>query len=259
MRTEGTGTGDASTPDRRVRPAVLRRASAAAAAVLLLAGGAPAAAASGPDWVDQVGTYDYLTAPDFDGLAPVASSVAGRTLGLGTFDHLDGELVLVGGVPYRVGVDGVPQPAPAGATTPFLEAIRYVPDASGPVAPGTTCASLQAAVDALAATDDGIVAVRVRGTFASLVTRSVPAQAQPYPALAQAVAGQTVFDLGRRRAVLVGFRTGPDLAGVGAPGLHLHAVTADRSAGGHVLSCVAGDDVQLSVQRAAGVRVTGRQ
>jgi hypothetical protein len=34
-------------------------------------------------------------------------------------------------------------------------------------------------------------------------------------------------------------------------------VTADRTAGGHVLSCIAGPDVQLSVQRAAGVQVLG--
>lgn len=103
-----------------------------------------------------------------------------------------------------------------------------------------------------------MVAVRVRGTFTSVVTRSVPAQAEPYPTLATVVATQTLFDLGSRRAVLVGFRTGPDLAGTGAPGLHLHGITADRTAGGHVISCVAGADVQLSVQVAAGVRVSGQ-
>ena len=34
-------------------------------------------------------------------------------------------------------------------------------------------------------------------------------------------------------------------------------VTADRSGGGHVLSCVAGEDVQLSVQPVDGVTVSG--
>ena len=102
-----------------------------------------------------------------------------------------------------------------------------------------------------------MVAVRVRGTFTDLVTRSVPAQTAPYPPLSQVVAGQTLFALGQRVAVLVGFRTGNDLAGTGAPGLHLHGLTADRTAGGHVISCVAGPDVQLSVQRTAGVQILG--
>lgn len=228
-----------------------------AVALLVVSLAGTAVAADEDTWVSQVGTYDYLISPDYDGLAPVGTVVRGQTLGLGTFDHLDGEFVLVGGIAYRVGVDGIPQAAALTSSTPFLQAIRFAPQASGPIAPGTTCAQMSNLVDALAKTQSGVVAVRVRGTFSSLVTRSVAAQPEPYPALATAVAGQTVFTLGERRAVLVGFRTGADLAGIGAPGLHLHGVTADRTAGGHVLSCVAGPDVQLSVQRASGVRVLG--
>jgi len=229
----------------------------AALACALAAGLLPTPAQASPAlWVDQIGTYDYLTAPNYTGLAPVNSILQGQTLGLGTFDHLDGELVMVGGVAYRVGIDGTPRPITSTASTPFFEAIEFRPDWSGPVAPGTTCANLLGAVNALAQTDTGIVAVRVRGTFSDLVTRSVPAQTLPYPSLADATAKQVVFQLGSRKAVLVGFRTGADFAGIGAPGLHVHGITADKTAGGHVLSCVVGNDVQLSVQRAAGFRVS---
>ena len=208
-------------------------------------------------WVEQIGTYSYLTTPDYDGLAPLSRVLAGQTLGLGTFDHLDGELVIIGGEAYRVSTDGTPLRIDGSRTTPFAETIDFSPDRSGPVPPGTTCSGLLSVVNALARTDSGIVAVRVRGTFTELVTRSVAAQPEPYPSLTNAVAGQTVFPLGTRAAVLVGFRTGADLAGTGAPGLHLHGLTKDRTAGGHVLSCVTGPDVQLSVQRAAGVRIVG--
>jgi acetolactate decarboxylase len=219
---------------------------------------APAAAATtGDSWVHQIGTYDYLTKPDYDGLAPIASASVGATQGLGTFDRLDGEMVMVAGQMYRVGTDGTPVRIDGTQSSPFFESVRFAPTASGPVAPGTTCANLISAVNALAARDTGIVAVRVRGTFSDITFRSVPAQAEPYPPLSQVVANQTLFPLGERRAVLVGFRTGPDLAGTGAPGLHLHGLTADRTAGGHVISCVAGNDVQLTVQRTAGVSITG--
>lgn len=217
----------------------------------------PAAAASNDDnRVVQIGTYDSLTLPNYDGLAPINSVWKGQTLGLGTFDHLDGELVLVGGVMYRVSTDGSPQKIDGSQSTPFFEAINFHPDTSGPVPPGTTCATLANTVNELAKTNSGVVAVRVRGTFTDLVTRSVPAQATPYKPLSEVVAKQTLFPLGARKAVLVGFRTGPDFAGVGAPGLHLHGVTADRTAGGHVISCIAGPDVQLSIQRAAGVNIS---
>lgn len=230
---------------------------AAVAAILLGALGAPPVGAQADDrTVWQIGTYDYLTSPaDYAGLVPLRAVQHGQTLGLGTFDDLDGELVLVGGRYYRVGTDGVPAAFDLGRTSPFFQSIRFRPDRSGPIPPGTTCAQLLQHVDALSGTDAGVVAVRVRGTFTDLVTRSVPAQSVPYPPLSQVVAGQTLFPLGRTTAVLVGFRTGPDFAGTGAPGLHLHGVTTDRRAGGHVISCVAGDDVQLSVERATDVRI----
>jgi acetolactate decarboxylase len=236
-----------------------RRLIGALVAAAAVAGAlAPTAyAAVGDTWVQQIGTYDYLVSPDYDGLAPINSVSTGTTLGLGTFDRLDGELVMVGGQMYRIGTDGAPVLIDGSQTTPFFESVKFVPTASGPVAPGTTCANLLAGVNALVKSDEGIVAVRVRGTFADLTFRSVPAQAVPYPALAQVVATQTLFPLGQRRAVLVGFRTGKDLTGTGALGLHLHGLTADRKAGGHVISCVAGGDVQLSVQRTAGVSILG--
>lgn len=216
-----------------------------------------AAAAPGDSYVQQIGTYDYLVSPNYAGLAPIKSASKGTTLGLGTFDHLDGELIMVGGESYRVGTDGTPVIIDASQTTPFFESVKFTPTASGPVPPGTTCANLLAGVNALAKSDQGMVAVRVRGTFSDLTFRSVPAQVVPYPPLSQVVAKQTLFPLSQRRAVLVGFRTGPDLAGTGAPGLHLHGLTADRKAGGHVVSCVIGNDVQLTVQRTAGVQVQG--
>ncbi len=214
-----------------------------------------ATAVDKPHLVVQGGTYSYLATPDYTGVTTVGKVAKGQTMGLGTFDRLDGELVLVGGEAFRIGTDGVPTPAPASASTPFLQAVKFAPTQSGPVPPGTTCAQLLNAVNALAGTSEGMVAVRVRGTFTSLTTRSVPGFDKPYPTLTDAVAQQTVFDLGQRKAVLVGFRTGPDFAGTGAPGLHLHGVTADRQAGGHVLSCVTGPDVQLSIDKADGVTV----
>lgn len=225
------------------------------AGAMAFAGVASTADAAERPWVDQSGTYTALAGGDYTGRAPITQASEGRTLGLGTFGDLDGELVLVGGTVFQVGTDGRPVPAAPTRTTPFLEAIRFAPDASVPVAPGTRCADLGKAVDAAAGGDTGMVAVRVRGTFTDLVTRSVPAQQPPYRPLAEVIAEQVVFPLGERRAVLVGFRTGPDLAGSGAPGLHLHGLTVDRSAGGHVLSCVAGGDVQLSIQRTSGVRL----
>lgn len=228
----------------------------AALGIALLGAGLPfAQAQERPREGVQVGTYDALTSPNYRGLLPVREAARGLTLGLGTFDDLDGEMVLVGGTPYRVGTDGRPTPVADDRTTPFFEGVAFRSTASGPVPPGTTCANLAPVVSTLAGGANGMVAVRVRGTFTDLVTRSVPRQAEPYAPLATVVAGQTTFPLGQRRAVLVGFLTGTAFQGIGAPGLHLHGLTADRKAGGHVLSCVIGEDVEVAVQPLTSVSV----
>ena len=93
-------------------------------------------------WVSQIGTFDYLVQPDYDGLAPVRDGVRGATIGLGTFDRLDGELVLIGGTTYRVGIDGIPRVVSTSRTTPWVEAVRFTPQASMRVPAGTECSAL---------------------------------------------------------------------------------------------------------------------
>jgi len=227
------------------------------AAALLATGliAAPASAEGADGVLHQVGTYDFLTQPDFTGLATVGEIAEDRTIGLGTFADLDGELVMLGGEVYRVRPDGVPRIVPGDVTTPFMQAVRFQPTRNTPVAPGTTCAQLPGLIQQSAEQANGIVAIRVRGTFDQLTTRSINADPPPYQPLSQTIAEQTTFDLNGRRAALVGFWQGRDALGVGQEGLHLHGLTADRAAGGHVLSCAAGPDVQLSIQPISEVRL----
>lgn len=249
---------DSVNPGNRPRHPVLRRSLATllvSGLALLLGGQGWASEPSDSAGLRQIGTYEALISPDYSGHNSLTPVLSPNAIGLGTLANLDGELVILAGIAYRVGTDGKPRRVSGNVRTPFAQAVTFSPQRSGAIAPGTTCAQLADAVSALAGTVSGLVAVRVRGTFADLTTRSVPAQSQPYPALTTVIANQTIFPLGRTPAVLVGFLQGPDFLGVGAPGLHLHALTADRSAGGHVLSCTAGPDVQLSVQRLPAVTI----
>lgn len=231
--------------------------SVTAALVAALTATTTVAAADGASTLRQVGTFEALVQPNFAGLAPLNAATQGATLGLGTFANLDGEYVLVAGQGYRVPTSGVPVRVSGQEMTPFVQAVRFVPTHSAPVPPGTQCSQLTPIIDALAKSSDGIVSVRLRGTFTALTMRSVPAQQEPWPSLATVIANQSQFILDGKRAVLVGFRQGPDFLGVGQPGLHLHGLTADRTGGGHVLSCTVGADAQLSIQRVASVSVQG--
>ncbi len=204
-----------------------------------------------------MGTYDYLISPDYDGLAPIAAATRDKTIGLGTFNHLNGELVMLGGRTYRVGTDGAPRVVSTSRPTPFVQAVRFRPQARRTLRRGASCADVGKTIDRMVGSTLGMVAVRLSGRFAQLKFRSVPRQTKPYPPLAEVVAEQVEFAANRRRAVLVGFRSGPDFAGLSADGVHLHGLTANRTRGGHVLSCSTGRDVQLEVQTTRGIKTVG--
>ena len=203
-------------------------------------------------FVQQIGTYDYLASPNYQGLLPISEISGDTEIGLGTFANLDGEMVVVGGVVYRIGTDGVPNEASTKRLTPFMQVVDFEADKSVRVAPNTSCSALPGIVDRLAKSTDGIVAVKLSGVFFDLEMRSVPAQIAPFPSLVEASGAQAKFPLGWVNATLVGFRQGPNAQGVGAAGLHLHGLTKSKAAGGHVLSCVTGRRVLLEVEKTQG-------
>lgn len=75
-------------PSRSSRTGSRIAAVVAALAALALVAGLPLASADDAPapagWVTQIGTFDYLVQPDYDGLAPVSDGIRGATIGLGT-------------------------------------------------------------------------------------------------------------------------------------------------------------------------------
>lgn len=66
-------------------------------------------------------------------------------------------------------------------------------------------------------------------------TRSVPAQVKPYPKLAEVTEKQSIFEFDNIEGTIVGFYCPSYVDGINVPGYHLHFLTKDRNAGGHIL------------------------
>lgn len=195
----------------------------------------------------QVGTITALNQGRFTGVAPIKDLRAAGDLGLGTYDRLDGEMVVLDGEVWQVPADGVPRPATDAQTTPFAQVTWFEPTDSFTIAGPVSCADLGPAIDRHLDPADGVVALRVDGSFSAVTVRSVPAQSPPFAPLADVVATQQVtFDLGAVGGTLVGFRSGADLSSVAPTGYHFHFLTDDRAHGGHALSCTA-DQVTVQV------------
>lgn len=192
--------------------------------------------------VVQTGTVAALLDGHYGGNVRLAELLEHGDLGIGTVEHLDGELVVVDGEPWVARGDGSVVAVPPSTTTPFAVLCRFDPVTDRPLTGPLSYDALTVELDALAPRDDPVVAVRVDGTFRDLRLRSVHAQRVPYPPLREVVAHQTEWtvavDGDAVHGSLVGFRFPDATSGIEVAGYHLHFLADDRSAGGHVLDLV---------------------
>lgn len=187
------------------------------------------------DTVTQVATIDGLLAGVYDGTVPCRDLRRYGDFGIGTFDRLDGEMVVLDGHIYQVPSTGVVREVGGTLTTPFACVCPFVRTSELELGTGADFATVKQAVDARMGNANGVYAIHLRGTFARMKTRSVPAQDKPYRPLAEAAKEQAVFDLANITGDVVGFYLPPFVKGINVPGYHLHFLSADRTQGGHIL------------------------
>jgi len=189
------------------------------------------------DVLFQYSTLDTLMAGVYDGDITFGELKQHGDLGLGTFNTLDGEMVEVDHQFYQVKSDGVAYPVADDMKAPFAEVTYFGADQTIEVGDPLDCGQLESYLDTRLPSLNVPYAIKITGVFAKMQTRSVPKQTEPYPPLAQVVKTQSTFEFLAVTGVMVGFRLPSYMSGVGAAGYHLHFLTDDRKAGGHVLGC----------------------
>jgi len=186
----------------------------------------------------QVGVIDALLAGGYDGSMTLGELRRLGDIGLGTFDALDGEMVVLDGHVHQVLASGKVVLAPDGLTTPFAQVTRLVSPRRLDVPAGLDLKAVEARLDAELGELNSFAVVRIDGRFASLTARSVPRQTPPYRPLSEVAKEQSVFQFAGVTGTLVGLRGPAYVRGLGVPGWHWHFLTQDRARGGHVLAFV---------------------
>lgn len=178
---------------------------------------------------------------------------ANGDFGLGTFNDLDGEMVVLDGTVWRLRADGTVEAVGDSVQTPFACVTAFTGDSEERFAEPIAAEALEGTLHRLLPSDNLVYAIRVDGRFARVKVRSVPRQ-QNYRPLAEVARTQSVFEFAELDGTLVGFWTPGFLSSVHVAGFHLHFLSADRRHGGHVLA-VETRDVTVRLQHAASVRL----
>lgn len=200
----------------------------------------------------QVSAAGALVAGVTRGTITVGELAGHGDFGLGTFDDFDGEMVVVDGTIYQMTKDGV-SIAPDDGRVPFAVITHFVPETDTGLAEISAFDDLTDQLDALRTTDNEFFAVRLDGRFDHVKTRVVCRSDGP-TTLVDAAAHQAESELEDVDGVVVGFWSPEYTSAVTVPGWHLHFLTGDRLAGGHLLTCL-GTDVRVRTQHLSDFRV----
>ena len=181
----------------------------------------------------QVSVIDGLLQGIYDGTYPIGKLLDRGNMGTGTFDKLNGEMMILNDTAFQILSSGrVVIPAPE-TLTPLAAITEFRSDTSFLISE-ITFDSIEAAFDHFFPTPNLFYAIHIKGDFRYVKTRSVPEQYKPYPPLVEVTRKQPEFEFENVKGDIAGFFT-PDYAkGIAITGFHLHFLNSDRTGGGHI-------------------------
>jgi acetolactate decarboxylase len=187
--------------------------------------------------ISQFSTIDALMQGIYDGPATFAEVKRYGDFGIGTVNHLDGEMLALDGVFYQITGDGKVHVIPETAKTSFATVCFFKAEKASSVPKLTSYKALQAWLDQQLGSKNYFWAVHLHGTFPTMKVRSISPQSPPYRPLAEVAKSESVFEYRSVTGTLVGFRSPPYIKGINVPGYHFHFLSDDKTFGGHVLGC----------------------
>lgn len=187
--------------------------------------------------VFQLAAFNTFSTGRYAGFMTYSQIEQHGDFGIGTFDGLNGEMLGFDGVFYQIPSDGMPRVVDSTQTSPHATVTYFDPDLTYSVI-GLNYTGIKSYLDSqLATSTDTIYAIKVTGNFSYIQARSPTKQSEPYPNLTDALKTQSVFNFTNVQATAVGYLFPSSMNGVDPAGYHLHIITDDKTAGGHLLEC----------------------
>ena len=186
----------------------------------------------------QVALLQSLTQGHYDGIINVSELKKHGDTGIGTFEGVNGEMIVIDGKVYQALGDGTVREADDNETVPFSNVSFFDSDVSLDLNDIKDMASFKAELDKTV-NEKGknmFYLVKVNGTFDKMYVRSEIKQEKPYKSLDKALeTDQREFNYENITGTVVGLYCPDYMGGLNASGWHFHFISDDRTKGGHML------------------------
>ena len=196
--------------------------------------------------LNQVALLQSLVQGYYDGIISAAAQKERGDIGIGTFDGVNGELIMLDGVIYRAAADGSVETVSDDEMIPFSNSTFFDVDGQIEVKDLKDFSAVTSELDKIVEANGKnlFYMVRIDGSFKSLKVRSEPKQEEPYKPLDEVLAAeQKEFDYEDLNGTVVALYCPDFMNGLNTPGWHLHFISEDRTKGGHVLGLSVGEAV----------------
>ena len=201
----------------------------------------------------QLSTSTAVVEGVFGGALQVKDLIDHGDFGLGTFEQLDGEGILLDGVCWQVRADGSVIKAPQEEAIPFWVATHFEAERHLTVGAIQSLQELGEQIDPVRPGANFFVAIRVKGVFEHVEMRTV-SRVPEGMGLLEASNNQTTFKAENVSGSLVGFWSPTHTTSLNIPGYHFHFLADDHSSGGHVLD-VKADALEVELDFQSNLRL----
>ena len=182
----------------------------------------------------QISTATALVEGVYQGCVSVGEIKKHGDFGLGTFDSLDGEGIMLDGEVWQAKGDGTLRKVSDNTLAPFWVVTSFKPDRTLFLSKISSWEGLCAQIDKERKSENILFSIHLSGVFSSIDYR-VACKTNPGTDLVTATQQQAMFHLEHCEGDLIGFWSPHYAKTLNVPGYHLHFLSKDRRHAGHVL------------------------
>jgi acetolactate decarboxylase len=201
----------------------------------------------------QISTSTALVEGLYQGAVKVAEIKEHGDFGLGTFEDVDGEMIVLDGHVYQALSNGQVHEAPDAALVPFAVITYFTPETTVKLANISSIDNLVEQLEPHRISNNVFFAIQAKGTFAWVKVRSVR-KTSPGTKFDEVAKMQKEFEFQDIAGTVVGFWTPAYASAINIPGYHMHFISDDRKAGGHLLN-IRGQQIDLQLNLESDFRM----
>ena len=201
----------------------------------------------------QVGTLNSLMMGDYHGSVSVKDLLKEGNVGIGTYDGLDGEAIIVNGKAYDGRADGKVYEMNDNDTLPFSTVSHFDETVEENNISFSSIEEFKQKMEAYLPSHNFFYMIKMEGTF-NVRVRSCFKQKEPYEPLYKVACDQREFQYEDVDGYVIGVYCPNYIEGMNLPGWHIHFLSKDFSKGGHILK-VDGNNIKFKINQLNGWNV----